>query len=99
MYFTMLASKKINFHRYQRHRWFGDMDIQMEEYYPIAIAARYLGTSRMSIYRYLRLSVNPLIAERPNGSYRLLIKGKNLISFRNSGLPKIGRRRGGNVKK
>lgn len=70
-----------------------DNTILPDEYYSVAKAARLLGKSRMSLYRYLSSKSCPIESRKMPCSFRKLIKGSDLIAFKAEGLPKLGRRR------
>lgn len=78
--------------RYQRNIP-EDIMINPEEYYSVAMASSYLGKSRMSIYRYLASQSHAIKSRKIPGCFRQLIKGSDLIAFKEGGLPKVGRRR------
>ncbi|MBD5195086.1 MAG: helix-turn-helix domain-containing protein [Bacteroidales bacterium] len=66
--------------------------IHPDYYYSLKEAAEYLGINRTSLYRYLESPEKPLEAVRLPGSFRLEIKGSVLISYKEKGTPKRGRR-------
>lgn len=67
--------------------------INPEESYTVSEAARYLGIHRCTIYAYISHGERPLPFVRLAGNMRLAFYGRDLIAYKENGLPKKGRKR------
>lgn len=70
-----------------------DPDIKPELLYSVKQAARYFGVHRCTIYVYLSNPVKPLPFLKSERNGRIIFLGQTLIEYKQSGLPKKGRRR------
>ncbi len=68
-------------------------DIRPELLYSVKQAARYFGVHRCTIYDYLSNPVKPLPFLKSERNGRIIFLGQTLIDYKQSGLPKKGRRR------
>lgn len=67
-------------------------EIIPEHTYSVSEAAHYLGIHRCTIYAYIKHPKKPLrFIGLPDSTHRLF-KGTDLISYKNAGLPKRGRK-------
>lgn len=70
-----------------------ESDLRPEQLYSIGQAARYFGVHRCTIYNYLSNPAKPLPFLKSERNGRLIFLGKTLIEYKQSGLPKKGRKR------
>lgn len=70
-----------------------ESDLRPEQLYSIGQAARYFGVHRCTIYNYLSNQAKPLPFLKSERNGRLIFLGQTLIEYKQSGLPKRGRKR------
>lgn len=70
-----------------------ESDLRPEQLYSLGQAARYFGVHRCTIYNYLSNLAKPLPFLKSERNGRLIFLGQTLIEYKQSGLPKRGRKR------
>lgn len=69
------------------------MKVVPEKTYSVKEAARYLGVHRCTIYAYIRYLEKPLAFLKIPGKAKRVFRGIDLIAYKETGLPKRGRKR------
>ena len=69
------------------------MKVVPEKTYSVKEAARYLGVHRCTIYSYIRHLEKPLAFLKIPDKVKRVFRGTDLIAYKESGLPKRGRKR------
>ena len=64
-----------------------------EKTYSVKEAARYLGVHRCTIYAYIRYLEKPLAFLKIPDKAKRVFRGTDLIAYKETGLPKRGRKR------
>ena len=69
------------------------MKVVPEKTYSVKEAARYLGVHRCTIYAYIRYLEKPLAFLKIPDKAKRVFRGTDLIVYKETGLPKRGRKR------
>lgn len=69
------------------------MKVVPEKTYSVKEAAHYLGVHRCTIYSYIRYQKKPLAFLKIPDKAKRVFRGADLIAYKESGLPKRGRKR------
>ena len=69
------------------------MKVVPEKTYSVKEAARYLGVHRCTIYAYIRYLEKPLAFLKIPDKAKRVFRGTDLITYKETGLPKRGRKR------
>ena len=69
------------------------MKVVPEKTYSVKEAARYLGVHRCTIYAYIRYLEKPLAFLKIPDKAKSVFRGTDLIAYKETGLPKRGRKR------
>lgn len=85
-----MQNKDKTFRKVERKK---NMTIVPEYLYSVKEAMDFLGVHRVTIYRYMNDTDNPLEAIRFNHDRMILFRGSVLLAYKASSLPKRGRRR------